>query len=293
MSSEHFDPFTERQLALLRERWSNWQRGRLGLRGGLLYVLPLPLPFAGVIALARGQWLVAVLCAAAFVAFIGGARLTRRGLREERAAPQRRYTQPSPVPYKVLGAALVSGATLLVASGVAGHDAVSSVLFGLLALGGYHLAYRLTTPATQQDPGTRVTRDPRLQRALAQAEHRIVALHSAADSVGNRELEQRLSRIADQGRVILDMIAERPEELFRARQFLNVYLEGAERVASRYTRNHRLAPSRELEQNFRTVLVEIEEVFERQRKALREHDVNDLDIEIEVLRQRLEREAIV
>jgi 5-bromo-4-chloroindolyl phosphate hydrolysis protein len=294
MSFNHFgDLFSGRQIAQAREQLANWRRGWIGLRGGLLYVLPLPLPLAAVIALARGQWLVALFCVAAFAATIGGARFTRRGLREERLAPERRYTRPSPVPFKYLGAALVCAATVLAAFGAAGHGVISSVMFGLIALAGYHLAYRLEPPAVQLVPRLAARTDQRLQRALAQAEQRIVGLIGAADSVGNAELEQRLLRIAAQGRVILDMIAERPGELFRARQFLNVYLEGAERVASRYARSHRLAPSRDLEQNFRNVLVEIEDVFERQRLELREHDVTDLDIQIEVLRQRLEQEAIV
>ena len=89
------------------------------------------------------------------------------------------------------------------------------------------------------------------------------------------------------------MIAERPGELFRARKFLSVYLEGAERVASRYVKTHRIARSRVLEQNFRNVLDEIETVFERQRALLMEHDVADLDIQIDVLRKRMDSEGIV
>ena len=294
MFFDHFGNFlSEKQIVQARDRLANWRRGWIGLRGGLLYLLPLPLPLAGVIALASGQWLIALLSVAAFIALIGGARFTRRGLREELLAPERRYTRPSPVPFKYLGAALVSGGTALAAFGAAGHGAVSSVVFGLVALTGYHLAYGLKAPGVR--PGLRpgAGMDQRLQKALAQAEQRIVGLVGAADGVGNAELEQRLLRIAAKGRTILDMIAERPGELFRARQFLNVYLEGAERVASRYARSHRLAPSRDLEQNFRNVLVEIEDVFERQSHELREHDVTDLDIQIAVLRQRLEREAIV
>ena len=111
--------------------------------------------------------------------------------------------------------------------------------------------------------------------------------------LGNRELEQRLQRIAARGREILDQIAARPDERFRARKFLNVYLEGAERVASRYTRGHPLARGGELERNFRSVLVEIETAFEQQLKRQTAQEAFDLDVQIEVLRKQLVREGIV
>ena len=128
--------------------------------------------------------------------------------------------------------------------------------------------------------------------SLAEAELRILAIEKAALRIGNRELEQRLHRIAGQGRAVLEQVVARPEERFRARKFLNVYLEGAERVASRYAQTHRLARGQELEQNFRNVLTEIETVFGRQLNRLAEHDVFDLDVQIEVLRKQLEREGI-
>ena len=40
------------------------------------------------------------------------------------------------------------------------------------------------------------------------------------------------------------------------------------------------------------MLAEIEGVFGRQRTLLLEHDVDDLDVQIEVLRKQLEREGL-
>lgn len=277
----------------LGRRFEAWRNARVGLKGVLLYVLPAPLALTGVIELAKGQWVFALASAAAFLTLIAGARINRQAIREAILAPARRYTRPPRVPLKWIAAALTGLGTALAAHGVVEHGLIVSLLFGLLALGGFHLAYGLAPPMRHGPLNPALAADARLRQALARAENRILVIEAVAETVGNPELQRRLARIAVQARGVLEMIAERPAELFRARKFLSVYLEGAERVASRYVKTHPIARSRELEQNFRNVLDEIEEVFERQRVELLKHDVVDLDIQIDVLRERLESEGIV
>jgi len=275
-----------------RDNFQAWRRARLGLRGTLLYVLATPLALAGIVALASGHLAQALAAGSAFGLVVLGAWLNRRGIVEELLAPERRYTRSWDLPHKYLAALAVGTGTGVAAYGAVGHGPMVSLVFALLSLVGFHLAYRL--PNLRKLLATRrpSVPDRNLGKALAQAEHRILAIEKSALRLGNRELEQRLQRIAAQGRAILEQIAARPEERFRARKFLNVHLEGAERVASRYARTHPVARGRELEQNFRNVLVEIEAVFERQLKRQSEQDVFDLDVQIEVLRKQLEREGI-
>lgn len=277
----------------LKDRFESWRNARVGFKGSLLYVLPLPLALTGIIELAKGQWQLALASSGAFVAIVLGARINRQAIREVLFAPARRYTPAPPVPLKWQAAALVSAGTSLAAYGVVEHEIIASLLFGALSLGGFHLAYGLKPPARPQPVNPAVSTDVRLREALSRAEKRLLAIETVAETIGNAELAQRLARIAAQGRAVLDMIAQRPGELFRARKFLSVYLEGAERVARRYMKTHRIARSQVLEQNFRNVLDDIETVFERQQVLLAEHDVEDLDIQIEVLRKRLQTEGMV
>ena len=132
-----------------------------------------------------------------------------------------------------------------------------------------------------------------MRKALAEAEQRILSIERSARAIGNPELRERLGRIGAQGREILGQIERRPRDLRRARKFLTVYLEGAQQVTQGMPRPTELADSRELEQNFRTVLVTIEEVFAEQQKRLLETDVMDLDVQIEVLTKQLKREGIL
>jgi hypothetical protein len=299
MSSERESLLTEQRVNQLidvarglRERFLAWRRSRLGLRGWLLYLLPLPLGLAALIALAKGDFGTALAAVGSLLCLFAGANLNRRGMREELLAPTRRYTRPLRLPYKYLAAALIAAGTAAAAYAVVGQGIAVSLSFGLLALLGFHLAYRLPPLQELLARAPVETGDKALRRVLEQAEHRVLAIETVADQVANLELAQRLRRIAAHGRAVLELIAERPADRYRARKFLNVYLEGAERVATRYAKTHRLARTQVLEDNFRRVLTEIEAVFERQRSRLHQQDVLDLDIQIEVLRRQLEREGI-
>lgn len=289
------DPRVDDMFRAAREahrHFASWRRSRLGLRGGLLYFLATPLAFATIISLAGGAFSAAAAAAVAFGLITAGAHFNRRGILEELVAPERRYTRSWAMPHKYTAALAVTAGTMIAAYGAVGQNGLVSTAFGVLALAGFHMAYRLPAPRAALGVPRQVVRDKSLQKVLAQAELQILAIEKSALRIGNPELGQRLQRIATQGRAILDQMVERPEERFRARKFLNVYLEGAERVASRYARTHRLARGQELEQNFRNVLVEIEKVFGQQLSRLAEHDVFDLDVQIEVLRKQLEREGI-
>jgi len=276
----------------LRDRFQAWRRSRVGLRGALLYVLASPLALAAIVFLAKGRLFEALAAGAAFGLVAVAGVLNRRAILEALVTPPRRFVHRRRVPVKYLAALSLGAGTALAAQGAVGQGAAVSLAFGVLAVVGFHLSYRLPTPRAVMGSPRPAVRDEGLRRALAEAEGRILAIETAALQIGNQELEQRLRRIVGHGRAVLEHIVARPDERFRARKFLNVYLEGAERVASRYARTHRQVRGRQLEQNFRNVLGEIERVFERQLEQLSEHDVFDLDVQIEVLRKQLEREGI-
>lgn len=275
-----------------RGHYLAWRRSRLGLRGALLYLLTLPAALASVAQLAGGDAGGALAALVAAGAVGAAAWSNRRGLVDDLVAPDRRYTRGSGPLFKYLAAGSLAAGTALMAGGAADHGLVTAVLFAALSVTGYHLLYRLPAPTRLLAPPRQIGGDRKLHKALAEAERQVLAIEKAALGVGNQELAQRLQRIAGQGRAVLELIAARPEERFRARKFLNVYLEGAERVAGRYARTHRVARGRELEQNFRNVLVEIEQVFATQLELLSKQDVADLDVQIAVLRRQLQREGI-
>ncbi len=264
-----------------------------GLSGALLWVLPTPLLWGSVVGLGTGHLDKFLADATGLGILLAGAWLTWRGLREEGQAPRARFTRLWRLPQKTLGGVLTAlGAGFTAWFGVR-HGPGISLAFTAVAALGFHWAYGfepLSRPAAALAGGDRQTR--RVAEALAEAEARLLELERTAAELTNPELRARLARVSAQGRGILDQIADRPTDLYRARKFLNVYLEGVQRVANGYARTHLRTDSRELEQNFRNVLATVEQVFEEQRQRLLESDVLDLDIQIEVLKKQLDREGI-
>ena len=260
----------------------------------LLFVLPVPLLLASIIALGSGRFLAMLADGSAFALYMLGAVLTRRALRGASSAPSSRF-EPRPwLTPRNLGGGLVAIATGVAAFFGVGHGAAISAAFGGVALLAFHLLYGLDPILAPRPFGPiRGARRDNLSSTLAEAERRILNIEHAAREIGNRELRERLGRIGVRARDILGIIERRPQDLRRARKFLTVYLEGAEQVTRGYARTHRLAESRELEQNFRSVLVSIEDVFAEQQQKLLESDVLDLDVQIEVLNKQLKREGIL
>lgn len=275
-----------------RGKFLAWRRRRLGLRGALLYVFAAPLLLAAPTALMFGNLAVALASITGFGMVAIAANLNRRGMLEKLLAPERRYTQGKRWPFQHLAMALLFAAVFTIAYIAIGHGPLFSATYGVLATLGFYFAYQPGPLPLWRAPSAVQIDDPALRRALQQAERRLLAIETAALNIGNAELEQRLRRIVDQGRTVLSMLAEQPSSLFRARQFLHVHLDGAERVAMRYAKTHRLARSGPLEASFRTVLEQIEQAIERQRQKLLQREAFDLDVQIAALNKQLQRQGI-
>lgn len=262
-------------------------------KGLLMFLLPLPVLFAAVAALARGDIGGLFDNAVCYGLFLAGALWLRRGLRSALDYDRRRVAK-APWPLKTLGSGTIALATALTAWSGAHQSLVVSGAFGLLALFGCYLNYgfdpRGAKRFTDRDG---VDNTERVVEALSQAEASIAAIEQTTREIRNAELNGRLRRIVAQARQILTMLEEDPRDLRRARKFLNVYLDGAKQVTEGYARTHGRVTTPELEDNFRRVLTTIEEVFAEQQQKLLEADVTDLDVQIEVLTTQLKREGVV
>ena len=256
-----------------------------------LFILPLPLLPASVIALARGNLLHFLTCSAA-LALIGVAvKLLRTGQRRELQLRRLGWTRISQGPWKS-GAALcigiaVSACALLITS----HELWAALCFGALSAGGMLLSYGkdVRTHASAAPVGDA---RPEVTAALDEARIKIASIDEASSAIENQELKRRIRRINANAVDILTTIADDPAALSRARRFLNVYLGGVQQVTTRYAQLHQSQDSQVLEQNFRNVLITIEDSFSRQKQKLREKEVLDLDVQIEVLNTQLKNEGV-
>jgi hypothetical protein len=273
--------------------WRRWQPGASRERSSamltssgqawLLLLLPLPVAAAAVVSLARGQLLPLLGNSLGYGLFLAGALLVRRGRLSGSTIIGERW------PWRTLGAGLIALATATTAwLGVGHHPAIAAV-FGLTALLGCYLTYGFDSILISG--GHRIS--GHALATLADAERSIVAIEQASHELRQPELDARLRRIAELARGILQRIKDDPRDLRQARRFLNLYLDGVQRVVEGYVRTHGRIAAPQLEERFRHALVTIEDAFQAQQQTLLQSDLDDLDIQIEVLTEQLKREGII
>lgn len=256
-----------------------------------LLLLPAPLLVALVANLVGGSAVRTALTAGALAALWTAGALVMRALAAEARYLLGERLDPPAIPWKLLSAALTAAGVSLAAI-AGGHTLPMAALFATLAVLG-HLAFygRDLRPARIRVADVEGVDGPAVTVQLKQAHARLRGLVVAAAANPVVEFRERLTRVAELGHAILGEIERDPAKAARARRFLNVYLDGAERIAAEYARTHARALDQPLEQNFRRLLTEMETSFADQRRRLAERDLTALDVDIEVLHARLKGEG--
>ena len=257
-----------------------------------LFVLPLPAAAAALVALVQGRLGLLVGDVLGYGLMLGGALLVRRE-RGDGAAASGGHAPPQRGPAKPAGAGLIAVGSGVTAWLGAGYHPAIGVAFALVTLLGFHFVYGLDLAGMQP-----FRRRPRGlgdsgEASLRHAADAIAAIEQARQQIRQPELSSRLAGIAALARQVLQRVQDDPRDLWRARRFLNVYLEGVQRVVEGYAKTHGQVAAPELDQRFRHALETVEAAFREQHQVLLERDVEDLDVQIEVLTRQLEREGIL
>jgi 5-bromo-4-chloroindolyl phosphate hydrolysis protein len=262
------------------------------LKSAALFLLPAPLVIALAVALFAGELGRLAYVCGALAAFWSAGVLTWRALVAEARYFLGQRLDPPRAPLKLLATILTAGGAGLTAA-AGSHGPAAAAVFAAMAAVGYLCFYgrdlrshRIRIPEVAGVDQTAVVAQ------LKQAYGRLQGIEAAARAIAVPEFGERLDRIIDIGRQILMEIERDPRDASRARRFLNVYLDSAERVTAEYARTHRHVRSRPLERNFRQLLIDMEETFEAQHRKLLENDLLSLDVDIEVLNARLKREGV-
>ena len=262
-------------------------------RGLLLYILPLALIPATVLAFVYGDSSKIMVNAIGCVGFLLAATLLRGGIAAEKEYVDKKITQPPKWPLKTVASIMIAIATTWVALMGAGHTLITSIIFGLGAIGGMFLVYGSDPRKEKMVSGSHGYSAEEISQTVDEAELKILGIEQASKEINNRKFNQRITDICEHAKEIVDIIQEDPGDIRRARKFLNVYLDGALKVTTGYADMQTKHESEELTENFNNVLQTIETVFAEQKKKLLEDDILDLDVQIEVLATQLKQEGVI
>lgn len=275
------------------KRNRNAPRSRVSkARSLLIYVFSVPLVVASIGALMRGSFLDMLANMGGLALVVLAARATSQGLEAEAVYDARKIARPPRLPMKLAGGLCLAAASGLVAGISAGHGLIPALGFAAATLVGHTLFFGFDPRKTKGQVGGHGFTPDEVAEAVDEALAKIAAIQEAARRIKVREFNARLGRICDIARRVVSNIEEDPADLRRARKFLNIYLNSAGQVTEKYAINHQRADDAELEHNFRTLLVNMENAFEDQHEKLLRNDKLDLDVEIEVLSDQLRREGI-
>lgn len=278
---------TESDLKLRRRKPTPWVGGPF-----LMYVLPLPLAVAAVYDLVSGNAGRLVLDAAMFGMFMLAATLAHKGIRQEAEYRSKRFATRPKFPAKLLAGLVTGGACFLTALFTGKYGLPASGGFGAGGLLGFFLFYGFDPMGKKAGLETYGYTIEEIGAAVDEANAKIDAIRESRSKIRSPELQERLTRIAALAWNIVDEVEQNPKDLAKVRKFLEVYLDGAQRVTTEYAAAHAGDKSQELEERFRKLAVTIESAFEEQLRRLRDDEKMDLDVQMEVLSTQLEEEGV-
>ena len=175
---------------------------------------------------------------------------------------------------------------------LAGFALPIAVLLGAGAWLGFRLAFGTDPTLSDIVRGGAGLSAKEVVRLIGEARRQVDSIRTANKAIPCPELTERLKRICGQADRIIGLFQRDPGDIRRGQKFLDVYLSDASTIAAKYAELDRLGEATELDARFRELLIETEDAFERQYSHLLENDKLSLDVDIEVLSNRLKREGL-
>jgi len=270
-----------------RGAYLNASRTRAGGRVNLLFLAPLPLIWQ---AFGNGANALA-LNLAALGALLLAAWLTRDGILAQEAYEARKVARRPGFPRKITGS-LLTGLGLAIAGFAAGGGLMAPLITAVVGAALHSFAFGLDPLQDKGMEGVNLAQSDRVARAVEKAESHLAAMTDAIRRAGDRKAEARVERFQTTVRDMLRTVEEDPRDLTAARKYMGVYLKGARDATAKFADIYARSQDAGARSDYMMLLTDLEENFTAKTKLLLQDSTTDLEIEIDVLRDRLQREGI-
>ncbi|KFE35892.1 5-bromo-4-chloroindolyl phosphate hydrolysis family protein [Thioclava atlantica] len=227
----------------------------------------------------------------AFALIAGAAWTIREGLRAEFAYAARAASRRPAFPRKIAGSAVYGLGLAL------GAQAPELGLFGAAAIGLVGavislVAFGLDPLEDKGMEGIDRFQQDRVARVVKEGEAYLAQMRSAIAPSGERALVSRVDAFATTARDLFRAVEEDPGDLAQARRYMTVYLEGARDATIKFADLWRTTRDQKARTDYEALLADLEANFTARTKKMLEDGREGLEIEIEVLRDRLAREGV-
>lgn len=263
------------------------RRTRAGGRVNLLFIAPLPLVFAAFTGGPSGL----VLNLVALGTLLLAAWLTREGLIAQEAYEARKVAKRPAFPRKIAGS-LLTGLGLGLAGFAATGEFLAPVAYTVVGTALHFLSFGPDPLRDKGVEGIDSFQTDRVARAVDEAEKHLAAMTAAMQRAGDRQLIARLERFQTVARDLFRTVENDPRDLTAARKYLSVYLLGARDATVKFTEIWSRNRDARARADYEALLTDLEQNFAARTQKLLLDDRSDLTVEIEVLRERLDREGV-
>lgn len=259
----------------------------VGARSNIMFLPALPMVFLAINDGAIG--LTIALVSAGLLTL--GAWLLREGLRAEAAYAERKVARRPALPRKIL-AALLAGIGIALAAYRVEPGVIAPALYGLVTLGLHIAAFGIDPLSDKGMEGIDTFQQDRVARVVDEAEAHLTSMTDALKRAGDRQMELKLEQFQTVARDLIRTVEEDPRDLTAARKYLGVYLLGARDATAKFADIYSRTRDAQARTDYAQLLDDLGQNFAARTQKLLTDDRSDLTVEIEVLRDRLQREGV-
>ena len=259
----------------------------VGARVNLLFMLPFLWAFSAFFRDPAGM----AQHLGVFAVLLFSAWMTREGVIAQDAYDQRRVARRPAIPRKIFGSVAMGLGLALAGFGADGGMAVP-VIFGGLGAVLHFLSFGPDPLRDKGMEGVDELQTDLVARAVEGAEAYLAAMSDAMLRARDRKLEDRLQEFQTHVRDLLRVVEDDPQNLTSARRYLSVYLQGARDATVKFVEIYEREKDAQARVEYVALLDDLEQNFMLRTETLRDSDRQELEIEIDVLRERLEREGL-
>ncbi len=231
------------------------------------------------------------------LAVIGAALLTlaawllREGLRAEAAYDARKVARRPSIPRKML-ATVLTGLGIGIAALAGGSGVLDSTLYALIAAALHIASFGIDPLKSKRMEGIDDFQQDRVARVVDEAEAHLAVMSQQVERLNDRALEKRVSAFQNVAKKMIRTVEEDPRDLTGARKFLGVYLMGAKDATIKFVELYSRSKDSDVKASYEELLTDLEKNFDARTEKMLLDDRSDMDVEIKVLRDRLQREGV-
>ena len=215
--------------------------------------------------------------------------LTREGVKAHAAFDARKIARRPAIPRKVFGACL-TGAGLMTGAILWQTSEVTLFLFGMLGAALHLGSFGLDPMRAKGMEGVDTFQTDRVAKAVTEGEGYLAGMKDAILRANDGGLETRVARFAETARGLFRQVENDPGDLTSARKYMSIYLMSARDATVKFADVFLNGRDPKVRADYEALLTDLETNFASRTTALLSNNT-DLDVEIQVLRDRLKLEG--